>query len=78
MLSENAFNCKEGFSNGNEENIPAQEASEKNGARLPQENEDCKRQKSTQETQSKRKSKTLLLIGSIKPPIGGFSFSGAI
>lgn len=39
MLSENVFDCKEGLCNGNEENISAQETSEKDGAWLPQENE---------------------------------------
>ena len=43
-------------------NIPAQKASEKEGARLPQAYEDCKRKKGIKEKACKGKRKTYLLI----------------
>jgi len=47
----------------NAQNISTQEASEKEGAWLQKENEDCGRQKRSQEKTRKRQKETDLLIG---------------
>ncbi len=54
-----------------DQNLPAEEAPEKEGARLPQENEDCRRQTRSQEKTRKGQKETDLLIGISKIPQRG-------
>ena len=54
-----------------DQNLPAEEAPEKEGARLPQENEDCRWQTRSQEKTRKGQKETDLLIGISKIPQRG-------